>query len=103
LARHIAWHQAKIQFAHAGLHHRNSFFNQKFNEHQMKLKAEDYLNNAKESAAVMYRDDTAQNCLAFHVGMLEGYIIQMVNIINAQDDALEIIKNELKEIKNESL
>jgi len=69
----------------------------------MKLKAEDYLNNAKESAAVMYRDDTAQNCLAFHVGMLEGYIIQMVNIINAQDDALEIIKNELKEIKNESL
>lgn len=69
----------------------------------MKLKAEDYLNNAKESAAVMYRDDTAQNRLAFHVGMLEGYIIQMVNIINAQDDALEIIKNELKEIKNESL
>jgi hypothetical protein len=69
----------------------------------MKLKAEDYLNNAKDSAALMYRDDTAQNRLAFHVGVLEGYIIQMVNIINAQEEAIEIIKNELKEIQNESL
>lgn len=69
----------------------------------MKLKAEDYLTNAKESAAVMYRDDTAQNRLAFHVGILEGYIMQMVNIINTQDDLLKIIKHELKEIKNESL
>lgn len=69
----------------------------------MKLKAEDYLNNAKDSAALMYRDDTAQNRLAFHVGVLEGYIIQMVNIINTQEEAIEIIKNELKEIQNESL
>lgn len=69
----------------------------------MKLDAETYLTNAKDSAALMYRDDTAQNRLAFHVGILEGYIKQMVNIINAQKEALEIIKNELKEIKNESL
>ncbi|CAB4132284.1 hypothetical protein UFOVP259_14 [uncultured Caudovirales phage] len=99
MARHIAWHQTKIQFAHAGVHHRNSFFNQKFNEHQMKLKAEDYLNNAKDSAALMYRDDTAQNRLAFHVGILEGYIIQMVNIINVQNEALEIFKNSMMEKK----
>lgn len=64
----------------------------------MKLDAETYLTNAKDSAALMYRDDTAQNRLAFHAGILEGYIKQMVNIINAQDDALEIIKKELKEI-----
>lgn len=65
----------------------------------MKLKAEDYLNNAKDSAALMYRDDTAQNRLAFHVGMLEGYVMQMVNIINAQDEALEIFKNAMMEKK----
>lgn len=65
----------------------------------MKLKAEDYLNNAKDSAALMYRDDTAQNRLAFHVGILEGYIIQMVNIINVQNEALEIFKNSMMEKK----
>ena len=65
----------------------------------MKLKAEDYLINAKESSERMYRDDLAQNRLAFHVGMLEGYILQMVNIINAQNDAIEIFKNAIKETK----
>lgn len=47
------------------------------------LVAQEYLDNAKQSAAVMYRDCPAQDRLAFHVGMLEGYIIQMVNVINS--------------------
>lgn len=69
----------------------------------MKFNAQEYLDNARQSAAVMYRDDTAQNRLAFHVGMLEGYIKQMVAVINAQEAALDTLQEELKEIKNESL
>ena len=67
------------------------------------LIAQNYLDNAKESAAVMYRNDTAQNRLAFHVGMLEGYIMQMVVTINNQMDAIETLKDEIMELRNESV
>lgn len=69
----------------------------------MKLNAQDYLDNAKQSAAVMYRDDTAQNRLAFHVGMLEGYLIQMVAVINTQESLIETLQEQIKEMKNESV
>ena len=67
----------------------------------MKFNADEYLNNARQSAAVMYRDDTAQNRLAFHVGMLEGYIKQMVAVINAQETALETLQEQIQEIQKE--
>jgi len=67
------------------------------------LVAQEYLDNAKQSAAVMYRNDTAQNRLAFHVGMLEGYIIQMVNVINSSTSLIETMQAQIKEMKNESL
>ena len=67
------------------------------------LIAQEYLDNARQSAAVMYRDDTAQNRLAFHVGMLEGYIIQMVNVINSSSSLIETLQAQIEEMKNESL
>jgi hypothetical protein len=67
----------------------------------MKFNADEYLDNARQSAAVMYRDDTAQNRLAFHVGMLEGYIKQMVAVINAQEAALETLQEQIQEIQKE--
>lgn len=67
------------------------------------LVAQEYLDNAKQSAAVMYRDDTAQNRLAFHVGVLEGYIIQMVNVINSSTSLIETLQAQIKEMKNESI
>ena len=67
------------------------------------LVAQEYLDNAKQSAAVMYRNDTAQNRLAFHVGVLEGYIIQMVNVINSSTSLIETLQAQIKEMKNESL
>lgn len=67
------------------------------------LVAQEYLDNAKQSAAVMYRNDTAQNRLAFHVGVLEGYIIQMVNVINTSTSLIETMQAQIKEMKNESL
>jgi hypothetical protein len=69
----------------------------------MKFNAEEYLDNARQSAAVMYRDDTAQNRLAFHVGMLESYIKQMVRVINTQESLIETQETLIKEMKNESL
>ena len=69
----------------------------------MTFNAEEYLDNARQSAAVMYRDDTAQNRLAFHVGMLEGYIKQMVRVINTQESLIETQETLIKEMKNESL
>lgn len=69
----------------------------------MKYNAEQYLDNARQSAAVMYRDDTAQNRLAFHVGYLEGYIKQLVAVINTQQEQIEDLTAEIKELKNEGL
>jgi hypothetical protein len=67
----------------------------------MKFNADEYLDNARQSAAVMYRDDTAQNRLAFHVGMLESYIKQMVAVINAQEAALDTLQEQIQEIQKE--
>lgn len=65
--------------------------------------AQDYLDNAKQSAAVMYRDSPAQDRLAFHVGMLEGYIIQMVKVINSSNSLIETLQAQIEEMKNESV
>ena len=67
------------------------------------LNAQDYISTAREASQVMYRDDPAQDRLAFHVGYLEGYLIQMVTIINQQMDAIQTIQQQLEELKNESL
>lgn len=104
MARRFVGHQTQITSAFVALHHRAFFLNQTFNGEQMKeLVAQEYLDNAKQSAAVMYRDDTAQNRLAFHVGVLEGYIIQMVNVINSSTSLIETLQAQIKEMKNESI
>lgn len=61
--------------------------------------AQEYIDNAKQSADVMYRDDTAQNRLAFQVGMLEGYIMQMVKVINTSNSLIETLQEQIEELK----
>ena len=55
------------------------------------MNAQDFIDNARKSSEVMYRDGVAEDRLAFRVGMLEGYVRQLCNIINDCDTELKSI------------
>lgn len=55
------------------------------------MNAQDFIDNARRSSEVMYRDGVAEDRLAFRVGMLEGYVRQLCNIINDCDTELKSI------------
>ena len=48
-----------------------------------------FIDNAKERSEVMYRDGTAEDRLAFRVGMLEAYIKGLCDIINQYEEQID--------------
>lgn len=60
------------------------------------MNADNLINHAKQTSDVAYRDGVAEDRLAYRCGMLESYIKTLCQEI-------ENLKDELKEIKNESL
>ena len=59
------------------------------------MNAQDFIDNARRSSEVMYRDGVAEDRLAFRVGMLEGYVRQLCNIINNCDTELKNIMEDM--------
>lgn len=59
------------------------------------MNAQDFIDNARRSSEVMYRDGVAEDRLAFRVGMLEGYVRQLCNIINDCDTELKSIMEDM--------
>ena len=48
-----------------------------------------FIDNAKQRSEVMYRDGTAEDRLAFRVGMLEAYIKGLCDIINQYEEQID--------------
>ena len=48
-----------------------------------------FIENAKQRSEVMYRDGTAEDRLAFRVGMLEAYIKGLCDIINQYEEQID--------------
>ena len=48
-----------------------------------------FIDNAKQRSDVMYRDGTAEDRLAFRVGMLESYITGLCDIINEYEQEID--------------
>jgi hypothetical protein len=50
--------------------------------------AQQFIDNARQSSEVMYRDGVAEDRLAFRVGMLEAYIKGLCDIVNEYEQEI---------------